>query len=200
MAARNGHELPPLTPTSCLRAGQVPPKLCLCPSHSLGSPGTGRRVSWTLQPPASQPSGLITPLRARSFRLGERWRSKNSLVCLMQFARPFLGHEAHSAPGFPFPLTTKLRVMSSSLFWARFPRRAEGDINSFRKHLLHTPDVSCSEPCGSRSLRGVMASLSFGAPSLVPLIIPSPSLDSTARWVDETPYLCTALYSGDGDS
>ena len=151
MAARNGHELPLLTPTSCLRASQVPPKLCLCLSHSPGSPGTGGGVSWTLQSPASQPSGLITPSWARSCRLGERRRSKNSPARLMPCAWTFLGHEAHSAPGFPFPLTAKLRVMSSSLFWAKFPRRAEGDINSLNKHLLHTPNVLCTEPLGSGS-------------------------------------------------
>ena len=43
-------------------------------------------------------------------------------------------------------------------------------------------------------------SLFFGAPSLVPFLIPYPSLDWSVRWVNETPYLCKALYPGDGDS
>lgn len=40
--------------------------------------------------------------------------------------------------GFHFHLlTAKFRVMSPSLFWAKFPSRT-GDISSFSKHLLHT--------------------------------------------------------------
>lgn len=48
-------------------------------------------------------------------------------------------------------LTAKLRVMNSSLFQAKFPGRTEGDINSFSKHLLHTPDVSHTEFLGFES-------------------------------------------------
>ena len=75
---------------------------------------------------------------------------------------------------------------------------------------IHWTDIYCTPPiCHVLSLWVLvlrafkvkwLRSLSFGAPSLVPLLIPSPSLDWSARWVNETSYLCKALYPGDGDS
>lgn len=93
--------------------------------------------------------------------------------------------------------------MSSSLFWAKFPRRAGGDINSLNTHLLHTLDVSCSEPLGSGSwsLQGEMVPFPVlwgsqpGAIANFP-----PPLWTHPRWMNETSYLCRALYPGDGDS
>lgn len=91
--------------------------------------------------------------------------------------------------------------MCSSLFWAKFPSRAEGDINSFNKHLLHTPDASCSGSLGSgsRGLRGEQAPPSVLWGSHPGDSATSPSLDLSARWVNEIPCLSRALYSGKGD-
>lgn len=63
--------------------------------------------------------------------------------------------------------------------------------------MRHVPGLWALGPGASEV--NTLHPLSSGAPILVTVPKPSPSLDLSARWVNEIPCLCRALYSGKGD-